>query len=75
MSKHSKKHRKAKLKIHRIEVTDDRLTGRAGLALFVSYLHGIQIFGWFDRWFGSIRKNKKGLSISELFKQIALLFR
>ena len=58
MSKHSKNYRQNELKIRRIEATSDRLTGRAGLTLFVAYLHGIQIFDWFDRWFGSIRKNR-----------------
>ncbi|PID39924.1 MAG: hypothetical protein CR984_05890, partial [Proteobacteria bacterium] len=32
-----------------------------------------QIFGWFDHWFGSIRKSRKGIAITELFKQ-ALCF-
>ena len=74
MSKHSKNYRKNELKIRRIEATSDRLTGRAGLALFVAYLHGIEIFDRFDRWFGSIRKNRKGLTITELFKQVLCFF-
>jgi hypothetical protein len=74
MSKHSKNYRQNELKIRRIETTSDRLTGRAGLALFVAYMHGIHIFSWFDRWFGSIRKNRKGLPITELFKQVLCYF-
>jgi len=74
MNRYSKNHRKNELKIRRIEATSDRLTGRAGLALFVAYLHGIHIFSWFDRWFGSIRKNRKGLAIIELFKQVLCFF-
>ncbi len=74
MSKHSKNYRQNELKIRRIETTSDRLTDRAGLALFVAYLHGIEIFDWFDRWFGSIRKNRKGLAITELFKQVLCFF-
>ena len=70
MSKHNKNGRKKELKIQRIETTCDRLTGRAGLALFVAYLHGIEIFGWLDQWFATIRKNRKGLGVSELFKQV-----
>ncbi|MCP4628050.1 MAG: IS1380 family transposase [bacterium] len=70
MGNYSKNSRKKELKIQRIETTTDRLTGRAGLALFVAYLHGIQIFGWIDRWFATIRKNRKGLGVSELFKQV-----
>lgn len=74
MNKHNKKYRQKELKIRRIEATSDRLTGRAGLALFVAYLHGIEIFDWFDRWFGSIRKNRKGLAVPELFKQVLCFF-
>jgi hypothetical protein len=74
MGKHSKNYRQNELKIRRIEATSDRLTGRAGLALFVAYLHGIEIFDWFERWFGSIRKNRKGLPITELFKQVLCFF-
>ena len=70
----SKNRNKTELKIRRIEATSERLTGRAGLALFVAYLHSIQIFDWLDRWFGSIRKNKKGLEVSELFKQMLCFF-
>jgi hypothetical protein len=74
MGKHSKSYRQNELKIRRIETTSDRLTSRAGLALFVTYLHGIEIFNWFDRWFGAIRKNRKGLAITELFKQMLCFF-
>lgn len=74
MSKHSKNCRRRELKIHRIESTSDRLTGRAGLALFVAYLHRIEIFNLFDRWFGPIRKSRKGLAIGELFKQVMCFF-
>ncbi len=39
--KHNKNYRQKEHKIRRIETTPDRLTGRAGLALFVAYMHGI----------------------------------
>ena len=70
MKKHSRVYRKKELKISKIEMTSERLTGRAGLTLFVAYLHQIQIFSLIDRFFGSIRKNKKGVAAFELFKQI-----
>lgn len=70
MGKYSKNYRKKKLKISAIEMTNDRLTGRAGLALFVDYLYRIEIFPIIDRFFGSMRKSKKGLEIFELFKQV-----
>jgi hypothetical protein len=70
MGKHSKNYRQKKLQIRRLETTVDRITGRAGLALFVAYLHRIEILPWIDRWFGTIRKNGKGLKVVELFKQV-----
>lgn len=56
--------------INRCEVTTDTITGRGGLTLFARYLEAICIFPHFERLFGSIRKNRKGLDISEIFKQI-----
>jgi hypothetical protein len=70
MSKYNKNFRKKELQISEIQVTGERLTGRAGLALFVAYLHRIEIFPQLDRLFGSIRKNKKGIEVFELFKQV-----
>ena len=70
MKNHTKTDRQNKLKIRRIEITSDRLTGRGGLALFVAYLHETSIFPWIDRWFGTIRKSGKGLDIIEIFKQV-----
>lgn len=70
MNKHSRNYRKKELKISNIETTRERLTGRAGLALFVAWLHQIQIFPLLDRFFGSIRKNKKGLESAEMIKQV-----
>ena len=70
MKRYSKNYRKKELKINAIEITNERLTGRAGLALFVAYLHQIDIFPLFDRYFGSIRKSKKGIPVFELFKQV-----
>lgn len=70
MGKVSKNYRKKETKIRSIEKTGDRLTGRAGLALFVAYLHNIEIFALFEQFFGSIRKSRKGLPIFELVKQV-----
>ena len=70
MGKDSKNYRKKKLQINRIEKTSERLTGRAGLSLFIAYMHGIGIFPILDRYFGSIRKTKKGVAVFELFKPV-----
>ncbi len=74
MKNRSKNYHKRERKIQRIEATQDRLTGRAGLTLFVVYLHRIRIFEYIERWFGSIRKSSKGLAICEMYKQILCFF-
>ena len=70
MTNNSKKYRKKEHKISSVQPTNEKLTGRAGLAFFVAYLHTIQIFPLLDKMFGSIRKSKKGVEITELFKQM-----
>jgi hypothetical protein len=70
MRKNNKVYRKSALKISAVQPTSEKLTGRAGLAFFVVYLHSIQIFPLLDRFFGSMRKSRKGQNITELFKQM-----
>ncbi len=61
---------KIKRKINKIDVTTDNLTGRGGLALFVKYLSAVEIYPLLIELFGSLRKNKKGLAVWNIFKQI-----
>lgn len=63
-----------KNKIDGIEETSDNLTGRGGLFFFVRYLKNIGIFSLLAEYFGDLRKNKKGLPVTELFKQIFCFF-
>jgi len=60
--------------IHGIEVTDDVLTSRAGLNLFVRYLRGTGVFRHLEELFRAIRRSRKGLPIAEVFKQIFCFF-
>jgi len=60
--------------IDNVESTSDRLTGRAGLTLFVRYLRAIGIFEPLDRLFGSLRKSRKGQPVTEIFKQLLCFF-
>ena len=46
---------KKEKKIRAILLTDERLTGRAGLVLFEAYIRSIQILPLIDRWLGSMR--------------------
>ena len=65
---------KKKQKIDAIEPTDEHLTSRAGLALFVQYLQSIRLMPIMERMFASMRKNKKGLAVSDFFLQILCFF-
>lgn len=60
----------ARLKIDRIEVTNNTLTSRAGLTPFVRYLEKTDIYPHPERVFRSIRKNRKSNKISDIFKQL-----
>lgn len=70
----SKKEAKSKTKINKIEITNDKLTGRAGLTLFNRYLTKLKISNIFVQYFGNIRKSKKGASVSNIFHQIMCYF-
>ncbi len=64
---------KNKLQTHSINevgITDDIMTGRGGLALFVRYLANINILPLLDESFGNLRKSAKGLSVTKLFLQL-----
>ena len=62
----SEKNKKSKQEIMGIEKTKDILTSRGGLALFVRYVSKIGIYPIIERSFGGIRKNKKGVSASNI---------
>jgi len=75
MSQHSKNQPGSKCKISGVEATDEAITGRGGLSLFVRYLEKIGIFNLvLLPWFSQLRKNQKGASVYEIFKQIFAFF-
>ena len=53
---------KSKCKINKIGVTNDTLTGRGGMALFVKYLNSVEIYPLLQSFFGDIRRNKKNIT-------------
>jgi hypothetical protein len=57
-----------------VGITDDVLTSRAGLSLFVRYISAIQIVPILVSTFGSLRKSRKGMEIGELFRQVLCFF-
>ena len=74
MAKDNRIERKKEPQISAIEQTDERLTGRAGLGVYASYLRNISLFPIIDRKFGTIRKSNKGLPVTELFVQSLSFF-
>ena len=61
---------KSKNKINKIAVTNDTLTGRGGMTLFVKYLSGVEIYPLLSSFFGDIRRNNKGIPVWNIFKQV-----
>ena len=59
--------------ISKVEVTEDTLTGRGGLALFSRYLRHVGILGEFEQLFGPLRRSGKGQPVGVLFHQIFCL--
>lgn len=74
MRNNNRFHAKNQQCIKAIESTDERITGRARLALFAHYLRSIKLMGLVERKFGSIRKIKKGIAVDELFIQLLCFF-
>ncbi len=65
---------KSKCKISKVDVTEDTLTGRGGVALFVRYLSQVNIYCLLVGAFGRIRRSEKGQPIWNIFKQIFCFF-
>jgi len=65
---------KSKWRINKVDVTEDTLTGRGGLALFVRYLSQINIYALLLGFFPNLRRSKKGQPIWNIFKQVICFF-
>jgi hypothetical protein len=78
ITKNDKKSNKAKytydVRIDSIEKTKDVLSDRAGLVLFARYLSNIGIYPLIEKYFGSMRKSRKGIPIRNIFKQLFCFF-
>ena len=60
--------------ITKVGVTDDTMTGRGGLNLFVKYIESMGIIALLCSRFGWFRKSKKGLEVGSLFTQLMSFF-
>jgi hypothetical protein len=65
---------KSKCKINKVDVTEDTLTGRGGMALFVRYLSQVNIYALLLDSFGNLRRSQKGQPVWNVFKQIFCFF-
>jgi len=63
-----------KVQISGVGITNDTLTSRGGLSLFVRYLDRIGVMSHMHRLFGGIRKSRKGRAVEEIFKQVLCNF-
>src|SRR5229473_3208239 len=61
-------------RISKVEITNDTLTSRGGMALFVKYLQAIDIFALLLGKFGSLKKSSKGVTLKNLFLQVLCFF-
>lgn len=57
-------------RIASVAVTNDIITGRGGVALFLRYLNTIQLLPILNIAFTRLRKSSKGLPVTTLFQQI-----
>ena len=58
------------LKISKIEVTNDIISARGGLTLFLRYLENTKVFELIEHYIGKIKGSKKGISPREFLSQI-----
>ena len=72
MSKNSRESNPDHPQLSGIEVTQDNLTSRTGLALFARYLDRIGLDWFLTRWLGPLRKSTKGLRAAECLRQVLL---
>jgi hypothetical protein len=74
MKKFSAKSSPSKPWINRVELTDDLLSGRGGLALFTRYLRALNLAEPLAGWFGDLRRSAKGRPVAEIFFQVFCFF-
>ena len=74
MKQYRKETVKSNTAIDTVETTNDVLTSRGGLILFVRYLNAIGILERISKCFGHFRKSRKGRPVEEIFKQLWCFF-
>lgn len=70
----AKKHDTKQVKISKVEITDDKMSGRGGLFFFLRYVENIRFYSFFANHFNFLQGSKKGLSCIQFIKQILAFF-
>lgn len=65
---------KNQVKISKIDITNEKITGRGGLNIFIKYLDQIGFFNLFTKNLGFLNCSSKGLSLTQFVKQVSAHF-
>jgi len=74
MERKNERSKGKKVQINGVGITNDTLTSRGGLSLFVRYLDMIGVMSSLNSLFGGIRKSRKSQRVEEIFKQVLCHF-
>lgn len=66
--------RKRSRKITKIQITDEKLTGRGGLCFILKYIENTQFYALCQRYLGSLIGSKKGFRLLEILQQVLAWF-
>lgn len=70
----AKKSGTTQVKISKIEITKEKLSGRGGLLFFLRYVENIGFYSLFGKRFQNIKGSLKGLSVGQFIKQMLAFF-
>jgi len=65
---------KKQVRISRIDITTDKITGRGGVAFFSRYVEHLGFYSLFTKTFGHLKTSGKGLTCHGFIKQILTYF-
>lgn len=65
---------KKQAKISAIEITNEKLSGRGGIFLFLRFIENTGFCALFEKYFGFIKGSKKGLSCRQFLLQLLAYF-
>jgi hypothetical protein len=61
-------------KISKVEITDDKISGRGGLFFVLRFIENIGFYTIFENLFGFVKGSRKGLPCSQIIQQILAFF-